>query len=74
MAATKIVLKTTGLHCQSCAKMVDMTVGELDGVGTVSTDHASGETVVSFDDGSVTVEEIVAAIRAAGYDADATAS
>ena len=62
-------IKTTGMHCQSCAMLVDMTVGDLEGVEEVSTDYASGDTAIKFDAEKVTVDDIVAAIRSAGYDA-----
>lgn len=70
MSTTTARLSTTGMHCRSCSMLVDMTVGELDGVSEVTTDHASGETVVTFDPESVTVETIVGAIRSVGYDAE----
>jgi copper chaperone CopZ len=50
--------------------LVDMTVDELDGVTEVTTDHATGETVVSFDSDTVSVESIIGAIRSVGYDAE----
>ena len=50
--------------------LVDMTVGELDGVSEVTTDHATGETVVSHDPDVVSVESIVGAIQSVGYDAE----
>jgi copper chaperone CopZ len=50
--------------------LVDMTVGELDGVSDVKTDHATGETVVTFDSAAVDVESIIGAIRSVGYDAE----
>jgi copper chaperone CopZ len=53
--------------------LVDMTVGELEGVSDVTTDHASGETVVTFDADLVTVESIIGAIRSVGYDAEVVA-
>jgi len=70
MGTTTAHLSTTGLHCRSCSMLVDMTVGELDGVSEVTTDHATGETVVSFDPDSVTVDSIIGAIRSVGYDAE----
>ena len=63
-------LATSGLHCASCSMLVDLTVGELAGVADVRTDHASGDTVVRFDDAAVTVEQIIDAIRSVGYDAE----
>ncbi len=63
-------LNTTGMHCRSCSMMVDMTVGEIEGVSDVRTDHASGETMVTYDDGQTSIEAIVDSIRGAGYDAE----
>jgi copper chaperone CopZ len=50
--------------------MVDMTVEELDGVSAVKTDHATGDTVVTFDDSQTSVDTVIGAIRGAGYDAE----
>lgn len=66
-------LATSGLHCTSCSMLVDLTVGEIEGVDEVRTDHATGETVVRFDDALVTVDQILDAIRSVGYDAEQTA-
>jgi len=68
MAVEVKTLKTTGMHCRSCSMLVDMTVGELEGVEHVETDYVSGDTNVEFDGEKVTVDDIVAAIRSAGYD------
>jgi len=70
MSAITSRLKTTGMHCRSCSMMVDMTVDEIEGVSEVRTDHASGETVLTYDDTQTNLEEIIAAIRGAGYDAE----
>ncbi len=50
--------------------LVDMTVDELDGVSDVTTDHATGETLVTFDPAVVDIESIIGAIRSVGYDAE----
>lgn len=60
---------TSGMHCRSCSMLIEMEVGELDGVTEVHADHADGATVVTYDDESVNEESIVATIRAAGYEA-----
>jgi len=70
MPETTTHLRTSGMHCRSCSMMVDMTVGELDGVADVRTDHASGETVVTFDTDTVSIDSIIEAIRSAGYEAE----
>ncbi len=50
--------------------LVDMTVGDLPGVAEVKTDHVSGETAVRFDSDVVTLDQILDAIRGAGYEAE----
>jgi len=66
-------LTTSGMHCRSCSMMVDMTVSEIDGVADVRTDHATGETIVTFDDAQTGIDAIIEAIRGAGYDAEPAA-
>ena len=61
---------TTGMHCRSCSMLIDMTLGDLDGVQSSQTDLASGTTDVTFDPGLVSVEDIVGAIRSVGYEAE----
>lgn len=63
-------LKTTGMHCRSCSMLIDMTVGELDGVQSSESDAAAGTTVVVYDDQTTDVDAILGAIRGAGYDAE----
>lgn len=72
MAVETARLKTTGLHCASCSALVDMTLGELDGVGQSKTDHETGDTLVTFDSETVGVDAIIGAIREVGYDAELT--
>lgn len=66
-------LKTSGLHCTSCSMLVDLTVGDIDGVADVRTDHVTGDTVVRYDSDTVSVDRIVEAIRDVGYDAEPVA-
>lgn len=70
MAYVESRLSTTGLHCRSCSMMVDMTVGDLAGVEHVETDYVTGVTVVRYDADVVSMDEIIDAIRSAGYDAE----
>lgn len=62
-------LSTTGMHCGSCAMLIDLTLGEIDGVNEVATDYATGVSSVTFDPEVVSVDDLVAAVRSAGYDA-----
>ena len=64
-------LQVSGMHCTSCSMLVDMTLEELDGVESAATDHASGESVVTFDPDVVSVDALLEAVRKVGYDAEA---
>ena len=65
-----IRLKTSGMHCRSCSMLVDMTLGDLPGVADSRTDLASGMTEVRYDQQVVSVDDLIAAVRSAGYDAE----
>lgn len=60
---------TSGMHCRSCAMLIDMTVAEVPGVESSESDAAAASTVVVFDDAVVGADAIEAAIRGAGYEA-----
>ncbi|HEX9092377.1 MAG TPA: heavy-metal-associated domain-containing protein [Coriobacteriia bacterium] len=60
-------IRTTGMHCQSCAMLIQMSVEDLPGIETVKVDAAAGTTDVTFDPDIVGVDKIAEAIKAAGY-------
>lgn len=70
MATKKDRFTTTGLHCPSCSMLVQMEVGDLDGVVSVASDHRSGVTEVEYDPSVVTPDDIVAAVVKVGYAAE----
>lgn len=72
MAQTTTRLMTSGMHCSSCSMLVDMTLSDLEGVEQSKTDHATGVTVVTYDSDVVSVDQLVDAIRGAGYEAEVT--
>lgn len=69
MTATTRTLDVTGMHCHSCAALIDESVADLPGVSAVSTSRAENTSTVTFDDAEVSVEQIVKAIAEAGYTA-----
>ncbi|MDY0088535.1 MAG: heavy-metal-associated domain-containing protein [Coriobacteriia bacterium] len=70
MAEIKTVqLNTTGMHCGSCAMLIDMTLADLTGVSEVKTDFASGVTNVTYDPAVLSTDDVIAAVRSVGYDA-----
>jgi copper chaperone CopZ len=70
VAEETVRLKTTGMHCGSCAMMVGMTLEDVPGVLTAKSDYPSGMTEVTFDPDVVDTGRLVAAIESAGYGAE----
>jgi copper chaperone CopZ len=50
--------------------LVQMDVGDLPGVESVSSDHRTGVTEVTFEDTVVSPDDIIAAVVKAGYGAE----
>jgi copper chaperone CopZ len=73
LAETNVRLKTTGMHCGSCAMLIQMTVEDLPGVSSAKTEYATGLTEVSYDSDLLDPEAIITAIEGAGYGAEAVA-
>jgi copper chaperone CopZ len=68
-----IDLNAGGMHCSSCSMLIEMTVSDLAGVSSASADYVNGTAHVEYDPSIISVDQIVAAIRDAGYSADVAA-
>lgn len=58
-----------GMHCGSCALLIDDILEDLPGVLSTSTSRKQGRTVVEVDPASCTPEQVTAAITEVGYQA-----
>lgn len=65
----EVEIPTRGMHCRSCETLVEMTVGEIEGVESVTARAAGNVTRVAYDPDVVSLDVIVQAIRQIGYDA-----
>src|SRR4051794_25056026 len=63
-----VELPITGMTCASCANRIERKLNKLDGV-TASVNYATEKAAVAFDPAAVAPEQLVAAVKAAGYDA-----
>ena len=57
----------TGMSCGGCERSLTRAVSRLPGVSAVDASHVDQTATVTYDENTVTVEAIVAAIRDAGY-------
>lgn len=62
-------LKVQGMHCASCAMLIDEELEELDGVREASTSYVKQKTEVEFDEGVVGIGAIIAKVAELGYSA-----
>lgn len=70
MADTTVQLKTTGMHCGSCAMMIQMTLEDLPGVKAAKAEYATGLAEVTYDSDTVDTDALIAAVKGAGYGAE----
>jgi Cu+-exporting ATPase len=61
---------TTGMHCPSCSMLIQMDVGDLYGVQSVTSDHRTDLTEVTYDSDVTDAGAIIDAIVKAGYGAE----
>lgn len=67
-AVGALTLSVSGMTCGGCAKTVERVLARVLGVTDVTVDLASGSAVIG---GKAAAEELVAALQAAGYGAQA---
>jgi Cu+-exporting ATPase len=64
--AARVELALEGMTCAACANRIERKLNKLDGV-EASVNYATEQASVRFDPGSVSVDELVGAVEAAGY-------
>lgn len=65
----QVTLKVTGMHCGSCVRSVGDALKAVPGVAAASVDLVFHRASVSFDPARASVEDLVRAVVAAGYEA-----
>ena len=67
-AREQVELAIGGMTCASCAARIEKKLNKLDGV-TATVNFASEHAAVAFDPAQVSVEQLIGAVEAAGYEA-----
>lgn len=65
----KVTLALEGMHCTSCALVIDDALEELPGVQGVKTEYARSQVVVEIDPTVLSVEKMISEIAQLGYSA-----
>jgi P-type Cu+ transporter len=66
--ATKLVLKVKGMHCASCAILIDKLLSKQSGVVSSSTSYGAQKVALEFDEGKISLEQIDTFVNKLGYD------
>ncbi len=65
---TKLVLKVKGMHCASCAILIDKLLAKQPGVAAVSTSYGAQKVALEFDETTISLEQIDGFVNKLGYD------
>ena len=65
---SKYVLKVKGMHCASCAILIDKLVGKTPGVNSIKTSYGAEKVSVEYDETKITLPKIDELINQLGYD------
>ena len=67
--AGRVTLALMGMTCSSCASVIEKTLSKLPGVSSATVNLAANTGTVEFDPAVVGVDDLITAVRDAGYDA-----
>lgn len=62
-----VLIQIEGMHCHRCESTIQRVLGKFPGVREVEVDFPSGQASVLHERGSVTADQLMKAIDAAGY-------
>lgn len=63
-----ITIKITGMHCTSCATLIEVFLKEASGVTKASVDYPSAKADVIFDSEKTNTANLLKVIKDAGYE------
>src|SRR3989304_739047 len=63
----RISLSLSGMHCASCAAIIERSIKKLPGIKSANVNFSSERATVTFDKTQISAKEIVTAVSGAGY-------
>jgi Cu+-exporting ATPase len=64
---TKHQFKVIGMHCVSCAMMLEGALEDLQGVGSANASYAKSQVLIEYDERQVTLIQLAQAAQSVGY-------
>lgn len=65
----RISLSLTGMHCSSCAQLIERSLKKVEGVSTANVNFAAEKAMVDFDGNKTKIEALIKAVENSGYKA-----
>lgn len=65
----RISLSLSGMHCSSCAQLIERSLKKVDGVTSANVNFAAEKALVDFDTAKSSVETLIKAVEKTGYGA-----
>jgi copper chaperone len=72
LSITKHTFRVEGMHCGSCALLIDDALEDLPGVHSVQTSVKQGISTVELDTGATGPDDVIGVIEELGYRASTT--
>lgn len=66
----KIALSLSGMHCSSCARLIENSLKKTSGVKDANVNFATEKATVTFDEAGMNIEHLIDAVSSAGYHAE----
>ncbi|MDO8626132.1 MAG: heavy metal translocating P-type ATPase [Candidatus Magasanikbacteria bacterium] len=66
----KTDLTISGMHCASCAKLIEKALSKTEGINNSNVNFANEKARVEFDEAKITTKKIIEAVKKAGYGAE----
>lgn len=70
MTTKKVELKLKGMHCASCALIIDKGLKKKEGITESSVNYGTEKATVSYDSSKLSEKDIIEVIKGRGYDAE----
>ena len=69
-----VEMKVKGMHCASCAKLIEQTLSDVEGIESAKASYADENAAVRFDEGKISLGDIKDKIKGLGYSVDGSTS
>jgi len=68
-SSQRVMLSLSGMHCASCANIIERSLRKVPGVKESNVNFAAEKASVLYDEGQVKVDDLLKAVKSAGYQA-----